>query len=110
MATIEVKLVVTSAELEQLRLAYTTIMEKINHMATQEDINAVVATLDTLGTSLATAVAGIQSDLDAIKAANPALDLSALTASVGALSTAVASAQTVDAEYPVESPVGPPVV
>lgn len=69
-------------------------------MATQDQVDALKATVDQLGGDLATAVSGIQSDLDALKKANPAVDISALEASVATLSTAVQGAQAVDAENP----------
>lgn len=73
-------------------------------MATQADIDALKGTIDQLGGTLSTALAGIQSDLDALVAANPSVDVSALQASVAALSTAVDQATAIDAENPVTPP------
>ena len=77
-----------------------TINGRLDTMATQTDIDALTAQLATLSSDLSGAVAGIQADLDALKAANPAVDITALQASVASLSTVVASAQAVDAENP----------
>jgi hypothetical protein len=78
-------------------------MEK--NMSTQADVDALKGTIDALGGSLSTALTGIQSDLDALKAANPGVDITALQASVSALSTAVDQATSIDAENPVTPPV-----
>jgi hypothetical protein len=75
-----------------------------NKMATQADVDAIKASIDQFGTDLSTALDGIQSDLDALKLANPALDLTALQASTSALSTVVSRATDVDAENPVVPP------
>ena len=72
-----------------------------SNMATQADIDAIKASIDTFATDLGAALDGIQGDLDALKAANPAVDLSALQASVTALAGVVTRAQDVDAENPV---------
>jgi hypothetical protein len=55
-------------------------------MATQSQIDALTS-------AITTAIAGIRADLEAIKAANPAVDLSGLQASVDALAA-------LDAENP----------
>ena len=80
--------------------ALRTINERINTMATQADIDALTAQLTDLGVTLGTALAGIQSDLDALVVANPGVDVTALSASVAALSTAVEQATAIDAENP----------
>jgi hypothetical protein len=97
---IECRISLTADELTELQRKFTTIFGRLERMATQSDVDALVAAVDVLGTDLTTAVAGIQSDLDALKAANPGVDLGALTASIGALSTAVSAAKAVDAENP----------
>jgi hypothetical protein len=74
-------------------------------MATQAELDALVAQIDALGGTLTTALAGIQADLDALVAANPGLDVTALTASVGALTGLVDQAVAIDAENPVPPPV-----
>jgi hypothetical protein len=84
--------------LDQIRRQLNTIGDT---MATQEDVNALQATVDQLGGSLSTALVGIQGDLDALKEAHPELDLSALQASVSNLATAVDQATAIDAENPV---------
>jgi hypothetical protein len=73
--------------------------------------------LDEIG-QLQTAITGIQGDIDEIQAANPALDLGPLTAkvdaassaatgltgTVGQLTTAVDTAQALDAQNPPAAP------
>ena len=103
---IEFRISLTADELTELQRKFTTIIGRLENMATQDQVDALTATVTTFGTDLTGAVAGIQSDLDTLKAANPGLNLDALTASVGALGTVVASAVAVDAENP---PVVPPV-
>lgn len=90
------------------------IIERLNHMTTQADIDAIVSRLDANNvalsagfTALTDAVAGIRQDVADIKAANPALDLSALDNSLAALDaqvasigTAVADATELDSENP----------
>ncbi|MGC5012501.1 hypothetical protein ACLQ2R_17195 [Streptosporangium sp. DT93] len=62
-------------------------------MGKQDDLNAIVGRIDT-------AVAGIRSDIEAIKAEHPEVDLSALEARVAGL-------EGLDAEYPVAAPQDP---
>ncbi|MFF3443662.1 hypothetical protein [Streptosporangium sp. NPDC002721] len=59
-------------------------------MAKQDDLNNLVGRIDT-------AVAGIRSDIEAIKAEHPEVDLSALEARVAGL-------EGLDAEYPAAPP------
>lgn len=59
-------------------------------MATQEQVNAVVARIDT-------ALAGIRADIETIKAAHPDIDLSALESKVSDL-------EGLDAENPPPTP------
>lgn len=87
-------------KLDRIITRLDTITERIKHMASQADIDALTEQVNSLGGTLTTAVAGIQSDLDALKAANPAVDVSALQASVSALSGVVDSATALDAENP----------
>lgn len=83
-----------------------TILERTSHMAAiQADIDALTAQLTELGGTLGVALAGIQGDLDALVAANPGVDVTALSASVAALSTAVDQATAIDAENPAPGPV-----
>lgn len=67
------------------------IEERTSHMATQEQVDA-------LGVRIEAAAAGIRADLAAIKAANPAVDLSAVESKVAAL-------EALDAENPEATPV-----
>jgi hypothetical protein len=87
--------------LAALRIVHGQTTRIGDKMATQEDVDALKATVDQLGGTLGTALAGIQSDLDALKAANPGVDISALQASVSNLATAVDQATAIDAENPV---------
>ena len=80
--------------------ALARILERLDIMATQADIDALTAQITDRDAALATALAGIQGDLDALKAANPAVDITALQASVAALGDTVAQAAAVDAENP----------
>jgi hypothetical protein len=66
----------------------------------QQSIDDLTAQVATLETALTTSLDDIQSDLDALKAANPAVDTTALEASVSALSTAVQRAMVIDEENP----------
>ena len=81
-------------------LVLARLTERINSMATQADIDALVAQLDTIGGSLTAALAGIQGDLDTLKAANPALDLTSLQDKVTALTALSEQATAIDAETP----------
>ncbi len=60
-------------------------MEKLM-AATQADVDAIATKLGDLKTSLTNADAGIQAEIDALKAANPAVDVTALQAAVNDLS------------------------
>jgi hypothetical protein len=90
---------------EELMTKLDTILERMSHLATQDDINTIAAQLNTLGAGLSTALTGIRDDIAAILAANPAVDLSTLQTSVDALSVLVDQATALDAENPVVPPV-----
>lgn len=62
--------------------------------AVQGDVDALTAQITTLVDTLTAAVTQIQVDIDALKVANPGVDLTALTATVAALATEVTAAQT----------------
>lgn len=79
-------------------------MEK--HMATQTDVDNLVGRINSVKSAVDTGVAGIRSDLEALKAEHPELDLSALTASVASLETSVQGVTELDAENPA-APVEP---
>jgi len=68
----------------------TQLGEKL--MATQADIDALTAALAQEDSDLNTAVTGIQAEIVALQNANPALDLTALSAQVDATAAAVAAA------------------
>lgn len=71
--------------------ATTRSLERIEETmaTTQDDINAVTAKLAEVKDTLTSADAGIQAEIDALKAANPTLDLSALQSEVDGLSAQV---------------------
>lgn len=66
-------------------------------MSTQADVDALTAAVNQVSTDVATAQTTLQAEIDKLAAANPALDLSGLTAAVGALDPAV---QALDALAP----------
>jgi len=89
----------------RLLLAIQQQLTRMEHtMATQAELDALVAQIDALGGTLTTALAGIQADLDALIAANPGLDVTALVASVASLTGLVDQAVAIDAENPVPPP------
>ena len=73
-------------------------------MAAQDDVNQAAAALVSLTNSLGTiagdlqaAVANIQAEIAALKAANPAVDTSALNAAVAGIAAPLAALQSADA-------------
>jgi len=60
-------------------------------MSQQDDLTADVQAIDQAVTDLGTAASAIEAEIAALKAANPALDLTALDTAVGSLKTAVSS-------------------
>lgn len=92
---------VTHAELNRLLsnidgqiMAIEETVTKIGErqVSTQADVDALTAALAQEDSDLNTAVAGIQAEIAALQSANPALDLSALSAQVDATRAAVAAA------------------
>lgn len=75
-------------------LEQTEIVTQIGdrQMSQQDDINALTAALAQEDSDLNAAVTGIQAEIAALQNANPALDLTALTAQVDATAAAVAAA------------------
>jgi hypothetical protein len=78
------------------------------NMSTQDDVTAIQAKVDAFAATVITATTGIRDDIAEVKAelaaaiaANPALDLTALSASVDTLGTSVAGLSSLDAENPV---------
>lgn len=83
----------------------TDILERLNHMATQADVDRITTAIDT-------ATTGIRSDIADLKAAAEAganLDFTALDAKVDALAALDAELPAAPAETPVEAPVDPTV-
>lgn len=60
-------------------------------MSEQDDINADVTTIEQGVAALGTAAAAIQAEIDALKAANPTLDLTGLDKAAADLTGAVGS-------------------
>lgn len=92
----------------------TTLLGKVNTLATQADVDALAAKLDALATDLAArtgdlndAISGVAADIQALKDQHPALDLTSLAAKVDtltaagqAMDAAVRGAQDLDAANP----------
>jgi hypothetical protein len=79
------------------------ILERLDTMASvqQDQIDALTAQVTQFQGDVTTSFAGIQSDLDALKAQiadGQPVDLTAITASVEGLAGVLASAQAIDAE------------
>jgi hypothetical protein len=75
-------------------------------MATQQDIDNLVGRVNAVETAINDGVAGIRDDIEALKAANPQVDTSALEASVAQLEGSVGGLTALDAENPA-APVDP---
>jgi predicted nucleic acid-binding Zn-ribbon protein len=89
----------------QILAAITVVNKKLDALMTQQDdIDADVQTLGQEETDLATASTAIEDEIAALKAANPALDLTALDAKVASLKTAVSG---VAAIAPASTPPAP---
>lgn len=74
--------------------------ERIDHMATQADVDAITTQVEAVEQHVTDAQTAIQAELDALASANPALDLSALTAAVGKLDPAVQALGTLKPDAP----------
>jgi predicted nucleic acid-binding Zn-ribbon protein len=74
----------------QLLAQLDTINKKLDVlMSQQDDITADVQAIQQAVDDLGTAATAIEDEITALKAANPALDLTGLDAAVGSLKTAV---------------------
>lgn len=73
-------------------------------MTTQEKLDALKDQIAGIGTQLATATAGIQQDIADLKTANPAVDFTAINATVAAVKAAADALTALDAENPAPSP------
>lgn len=81
-----------TATLDQILAAITVANQKLDVIMTQQDdLAADVQAIDQAVTDLGTAASAIEAEIAALKAANPALDLTALDTAVGSLKTAVSS-------------------
>ena len=83
------------------------INERLSHMATQADIDALTAQLTERDATLTTALTGIQGDVDTLKAeiaalqtGNPALNVAGLQAAVASIAGHVDQATAIDAQTP----------
>lgn len=83
-------------------LGITDLTTKVDHMASQADIDNLAARVDAVGTAVSTGVSAIRQDIADIRAANPAVDLTALEASVATLEASAQGVTDLDAEYPAE--------
>lgn len=95
------------ARMEALENAHRRLTAHVNrmekHMATQADIDALTTKLGELKDTLTADDAGIQAEIDALKAANPAVDVSGLQSAVDALSAQVDATSAL-----VPAPAAPP--
>ena len=79
-----------TATLDQILAAVRLANQKLDVLMTQsDDLAADVQAIDQAVTDLGTAATAIEAEIASLKAANPALDLTALDAAVGSLKTAV---------------------
>ena len=78
-------------------------------MATQEQVDALTASIAQVSQDLASSSAAIQAELDALKSANPSLDLSALEAAVAPLDDAVKAVGALTPSQPTPPPPAPAV-
>lgn len=86
------------ATLDQILAAINTVNKKLDVlMSQQDDLNADVQAVQQAVTDLGTAATAIETEIAALKAANPALNLTALDAQVGALKTAVSGVAAIAA-------------
>jgi peptidoglycan hydrolase CwlO-like protein len=77
-------------------------------MSTQAEADAIAAELQQENSDLNAAVTGIQAEIDALKAAQPAIDLTALQDQADAVKAAVAAAAAlVPAPAPAPTPAPP---
>jgi len=88
----------TTATLSQVLSQLRVINLKLDVlMSQQDDINADVTTIEAGVANLGTAAAAIQAEIAALKAANPALDLSGLDKAAADLTGAVAGVAAIAA-------------
>lgn len=80
------------------------LLERVIHLATQADLDALSARIDTNTNAVTTGVTGIRQDIADLKAAHPDLDLSSLEARVSGLDEAVSGLTALDSENPVPAP------
>lgn len=86
------------ATLDQILSAVNSANRKLDVLMSQQDeLNSDVQAVQQAVTDLGTAATAIEAEIAALKAANPALNLTALDAQVGALKTAVSGVAAITA-------------
>lgn len=82
------------------------ILERLTAMAgdTQDRLDQLTATLNGVADRLTTGLDGVRGDLQALKDANPAVDFTALDASVARLSGEADALSALDTETPAADP------
>ena len=91
---------VDAPELDAIRAQIADVQERLAHMATQEQVDAIAASLTDFAARFTTGIAAVRQDIADIRAANPGIDLGPLEASVAAIATAATDLETLDAENP----------
>jgi hypothetical protein len=79
----------SDSELLEIWKALTHIHERLDLMATQADVDALTTAVDQIATDLTAAQSKLQAEINALAAANPGLDLTALQAAVAPVDAAV---------------------
>ena len=69
--------------------AIHSIERQLTHMATQAEVDTITTEVEKVATDLSTAQTALQTEIDALAAANPTLNLSALQTAVAPLDAAV---------------------
>ena len=80
------------------------IERKLTHMATQADVDAITTAVTQVAVDLATAKTDLQTEIDSLVTANPALDLTALQAAVAPVDAAVVALETLKPTPPAPTP------
>lgn len=80
------------------------LVEGVRLMATQDQIDQLTAAVNGAADRISTGIDGVRQDIADLKAANPAVDVSALEASVGRLAGEADQLAALDAENPPAAP------
>jgi predicted negative regulator of RcsB-dependent stress response len=99
-------LLISDTDLKQYIQQFTSALDTIKEMLVtqQSDIDAVTAEITDLKNTVVTANTNIQAELDALKVANPAIDITGLQAAVSGLRDAVAVTTQESTEVPPPAP------